>query len=299
MWLDFSKFETVFLTVLIGLLIWVLWQRRPLNSPPGKNGLPLLGVLLSLGKLPERIMAKWTKQYGPVYMIKIGTSNVLVIGSAEAAYEAFAKYDDFNDRPSSIAMFTGRNGIVFVNKSDLQKEQRQFGLMTLRLFGMGRRTLEPRLIELCTATCEKIDDLCGKKGKSKPIAINHMMFDLVSSVISYMLLNHDACSDDPEFCNLIHSLTEQGATFFLASILMFAPFLKHFFPFSYVWNKGLYFQKEFHKLARKEIKEHQARFDENNPRDYIDCFLKEMTKQKGKLCNLTKRPFIFTGSFKT
>ena len=282
MGLEFYNFEAVLLATVIGILIWVWWQKRPLNSPPGKNGLPLLGVLFSLDKLPERIMAKWAKRYGPVYMIKMGTSNVLVIGSAEAAYEAYTKYDDFNDRPNSIAIFDGGKGILGRNKSDIQKEQRQFGLMTLRLFGMGRRSLEPRLIELCAATCEKINDLCGEKGNSKPIAINHMMFDLVSSVISYMLLNHDACSDDPEFHDLIHSLTEQGASFFLASILMFAPFLRHIFPFSYVWNKGVYFQKEFHKFIRKEIKEHRASFDENNPRDYMDCFLKEMNKQEGE-----------------
>ena len=282
MWLDITHFGTIILIFAIGFLIWIVWQRRPPNSPPGKNGLPLLGVLLSLGTHPEKTMAKWTKKYGPVFMVKIGTSNVLVIGSAEAAYEAYTKYEDFNDRPQSIAMFTGSKGIIGADKSDMHKEQRRFGLNTLRLFGMGRTSLEPRLIELSRAFCDKIDNLCGKSGKSKPFEINHMMFDLISSVISYMLLNHDACADDPEFYNLIHSLTEEGASFFLASIMMFAPFLKHVFPFSYVWNKGLNFQKEFHKLARKEIKEHQASFDKNNQRDYIDCFLKEMYKQKRK-----------------
>jgi len=282
MWLEITNFGTIILTFAIGFFIWILWQKRPPNSPPGKNGFPFLGSLLSLGTHPERIMAKWAKRYGPVYMIKMGTSNVLVINSAEDAYEAYTKYEDFNDRPQSIAMFTGSTGILFMNKSDMQKEQRRFSLNTLRLFGMGRTTLEPRLIELANTTCDKIDDLCGKSGKSKSFEINHMMFDLTSSVISYMLLNHNACADDPEFYDLIHSLTEEGASFFLASILMFAPFLKYIFPFSYVWNKGLRFKEKFHKLAQKEIREHQATFDKNNPRDYIDCFLKEMYKQESK-----------------
>ena len=282
MMFEITNFGTVILSFVIGFFIWILWQRRPPNSPPGKNGLPLLGVLLSLGTHPEKTMAKWAKKYGPVFMIKMGTSNVLVIASAEAAYEAYTKYEDFNDRPQSVAMFTGSKGIVFINRSDMQKEQRRFGLNTLRQFGMGRCTLEPTLIELSQATCDKIDGLCGKSGKSKPIEINHMMFDLTSSVISYMLLNHDACADDPEFFEVVRSLTEESVVFYLSSIMMFAPFLKYIFPFSYVWNKGLYFQKRFHKLARKEIKEHQATFDKNNLRDYVDCFLKEMNKQKGE-----------------
>ena len=280
--LEITNFGTFILAFAIGVFIWIVWHRRPPMSPPGKNGLPFLGVLLSLSKNPERTMAKWTKQYGPVYMVKMGTSNVLVIGSAEAAYEAYTKYEDFNDRPQSIAMLTGSTGILFMNRSDMQKEQRRFSLNTMRLFGMGRRNLEPKLIELTNGICDKIDNLCGKTGKSKSFAINHMMFDLISSVISYMLLNHDACADDPEFSDLILSLTEEGATFFLASIMMFAPFLKHIFPFSYVWNKGLDFQKKFHKHVKKEIEEHQANFDEHNLRDFIDCFLKEMYKQKGE-----------------
>ena len=269
------------MVIIACILIWLLWRKNDRNSAPCKAGFPLLGVLFSLGRFPEKTLAKWGKELGPIFMIKVGFTNILIIGSPDVAYEAFAKREHFNDRPQSIAMFTGGKGVLFVNKSDMQKEQRRFALNTLRLFGMGRRTLEPQLIQTCNAFCDKIDALCEDNGKSKPFLINRMMFDLISSVISCMVFGHDVCADNEEFFDLIHSLNKQGVMFFLTSILMFAPYLRHIFPFSYVWNEGIVFQKKFHALAKVEIKKHIKTIDVNNPRDYVDCFLIDVNKFDG------------------
>ena len=270
-----SYIGTAALTVIICLLTWHLWQKRPKKSAPGTNGLPLVGVLFSLGKYTERTMTKWAKQYGPLYMIKVGPMDVVVITCPDIAYEAFAKCEFFNDRPQSIALLSGSKGILFVNKTDLHKEQRRFGLNTLRLFGMGRRTLEPRLIELTDNLCSKIDDL-----SDQPIEMKKMIFELVSSVISCMIFGYDITVEDEVFAQFLKRLSGTSTVGFLVAIMMFAPFLKYVFPFSYVWNRGQRFQKVFHKEIEREIKKHVESMDIHNPRDYIDCFLIEMQKLK-------------------
>ena len=282
MWLLTYNIGNVILVIIACILIWLLWRKNDRNCPPCKAGFPLLGVLFSLGRFPEKTLAKWGKELGPIFMIKVGFKDILIIGSPDVAYEAFAKLQHFNDRPQSIAMFTGGKGVLFVNKSDMQKEQRRFALNTLRLFGMGRRTLEPQLIQTCNTFCDKIDALCEDGGKSKPFLINHMMFDLTSSVISCMVFGYDVCANNEEFFELIHSLNKKSVAYFFSSILMFAPFLKHIFPFSFVWNEGIEFQNKFHALTKVEIEKHIKTRDENNPRDYVDCFLNEINKMKGE-----------------
>ena len=84
--------------------------------------------------------------------------DIVVISSPEIAYEAFAKNECFNDRPQSVPMLSDGKRIVMINSNEFHCEQRRFGLYTLLEFGMGRHSLEPRLIEISRELCTKIDD---------------------------------------------------------------------------------------------------------------------------------------------
>ena len=224
------------LTLIVGFLTWYLWRKRPKNSPPGSNGIPFLGVILSMGKYTEKTMAKWAKLYGPIYMVKAGPVNVVVISSCEIAYEAYAKSEFFNDRPMSIAVISDGKGIVFINKTDIHTEQRRFGLNTLRLFGMDRRTLEPQLIELSCNLCDNIDLLSVENTSelfSHAINIQPMFYKITSSVISCMNFGSNITAEDKDFGKLLKRLGSNSKLSFLHAIMLFAPFLKHVFPFSY------------------------------------------------------------------
>ena len=278
-----SYFGSAILTLMACYLTWHLWKQRPKNSPPGTNGYPVIGVISSMGKYTERTMAKWAKQYGPIYMIKVGLVDVVVISSPEIAYEAYAKSEYFNDRPNSIAAISDSKGIVFINKTDIHTEQRRFGLNTLRLFGMGRRTLEPQLIVLSSNLCNRIDSLCAETNKaepSQPIDIQPMIYEITCSVISCMIFGSDITAEDEEFKKLLKRLSSSNKLSFLSAVMIFAPFLKYIFPFSYVWRKGKQFQGLLHQAIEKEVDKHAESIDYKNPRDFIDCFLTEIQKLK-------------------
>ena len=268
------------------LMIW-LWTKKINTYPPFKKGFPLFGVMFSLGKYPEKVMAKWGKEYGNIYMVKIGLQNVVVLGSPDVAREAFTKHDCFNDRPQTLAIFQGGKGVVFVDRSDFQKEQRRFCLLSFRSLGMSR-SLELRFIELTRTVCHKIEVRCRDESMSEPICITEMMHDLISSVISTLIFGHDVCADDENFSKLLSSFRQQRTANQLLALLIFAPFLKNIFPFSFVWNRATQFQSDFHTLIRKEIQKHLRTIDMQVPRDYIDCFLQETIKSKGKLTCLIK-----------
>lgn len=55
---------------------------------PGVPGLPVLGNLLQLGeKKPHRTFTKWAEKYGPIYSVRTGQVNNVVISSPELAKE--------------------------------------------------------------------------------------------------------------------------------------------------------------------------------------------------------------------
>lgn len=63
-------------------LIWFLLRRRQsqfngklgnLKKLPGPKGLPLIGNMLDMGKQPTKQLVEWTKEYGDIYQVKIGT----------------------------------------------------------------------------------------------------------------------------------------------------------------------------------------------------------------------------------
>ncbi|CAK8696052.1 unnamed protein product [Clavelina lepadiformis] len=279
MYVTVNPFLTATILILLtSFLIWYFWYKQPPNGLPGTKGIPLFGVLFSLGSFTERLFQKWAKIYGPLYGVKVGTMDIVVISSPEIAYEAFAKNDCFNDRPQTVPMLSDGKGIIMINSTDFHREQRRFGLYTLREFGMGRRSLEPRLIEISRELCTKIDDLCGDSGLSGPFQIHTKVYEAISSVILSIVFGHDVGKESKEFQDLIYTLFVQNDDGFLGSLMLFAPFLRHLPFFSNIWKKSQELGQRINDRINVEIKAHQESHDPNNPRDFIDCFLTEMAR---------------------
>ncbi|GMI89080.1 TRANSPARENT TESTA 7, CYTOCHROME P450 75B1 [Hibiscus trionum] len=68
--------------------------------PPGPKGWPVVGALPLLGSMPHVTLAKLAKKYGPVMYLKMGTCNMVVASTPDAA-RAFLKTLDlnFSNRP--------------------------------------------------------------------------------------------------------------------------------------------------------------------------------------------------------
>ena len=76
--------------VLAFVLGWIIYRwtsQRWLNLPPGPLGLPVLGCIPYLEGHAEKTFAKWSKQYGPIIMVDIGSTTNVVLNSYEAIEE--------------------------------------------------------------------------------------------------------------------------------------------------------------------------------------------------------------------
>jgi len=93
----------VVLLVLIGFLVRPRRShRKALNLPPGPRGWPVFGSLsLLAGTLPpHRVLATLAARYGPLMHLRLGSFDVVVASSAEAARLVLKTHDlAFADRP--------------------------------------------------------------------------------------------------------------------------------------------------------------------------------------------------------
>ena len=272
---DFYQYFLLFCLSII--IINHLWKKRDPLSPGGPDGIPFLGVLLSLRSYPERVLAQWNKKYGPIYMAKFGFTDVVVIGSPEIAHEAFVKNNCFNGRPTSIPAFDG-HGIVMNNNTEIHKKLRQFGFKVFRFLGVKRSSFESHLLDISRQLCSDIDQLISRNEQSEPIDIDTIISKLSSDVISNLVFGHNVLEKNEKLPRLIKITHKSEATADLAGVIMFVPILRHLPVFRKVWKDGIIFRQKFEAEIEREIKEHDINRDANCPRDFIDYFLNQIDK---------------------
>ncbi|KAK8174071.1 cytochrome P450 [Phyllosticta citrichinensis] len=112
------------MTTAIGLVFYaalalILWRlsrigRRPPGYPPGPPTLPLIGNLHQMpAKNQHEQFLVWSRQYGPVFSLILGTQVLIVLSSAEAAKDLLDKRSAmYSDRPDSyVGQTIGSGGL--------------------------------------------------------------------------------------------------------------------------------------------------------------------------------------------
>ncbi|KAI3908052.1 hypothetical protein MKW98_003697 [Papaver atlanticum] len=78
--------------------------------PPGPPGWPVVGNLFDLGRKPQETFVELQQKYGPVFMLRLGSRNTLVIASADAATELFKNHDhSFRNRHQNEVISMGED----------------------------------------------------------------------------------------------------------------------------------------------------------------------------------------------
>lgn len=105
------------------------------KPPPGSLGLPLIGHLHMLGKLPHRTLFKLSQKYGPIMSLHLGSIPTIVVSSPAAA-ELFLKTNDaiFANRPKSQAadhLWYGTKTMVLTEYGAYWRSVRKFCTLEL------------------------------------------------------------------------------------------------------------------------------------------------------------------------
>uniref|UniRef100_A0A8C6LZV0 Cytochrome P450 2F2-like n=1 Tax=Nothobranchius furzeri TaxID=105023 RepID=A0A8C6LZV0_NOTFU len=156
----------VLLCISICFILLLLKSRRPKNFPPGPPAWPVLGNLLYLiSKDPLKNLEKLRQSYGNVYSLFLGSRPVVVINGLKMMKEAMVtKGPHFAGRPQDLLMnrLTQWKGVILADYNSAWREHRRFDLMTLKIFGLGKKSMEDQIHEELHHTIKILDQSAGK-----------------------------------------------------------------------------------------------------------------------------------------
>nr|KAF6424742.1 hypothetical protein HJG59_003591 [Molossus molossus] len=264
-------------TCLVFLLVRKESHKRG-KLPPGPVPLPIIGNLVhvDLKNIPASL-CKLAKEYGPVFTLYFGPKPVVVLHGYEVVKEALVNQgDEFLGRgpfPIISDVLKGY-GLIFSN-GETWKQMRRFSLMTLRNFGMGKRSLEERIQEEAKYLVEEL-----RKTKAQPFDPTFILSLAPCNVICSILFNSRFQYHDEKFLHLMGLLNEnfQRVNSLWNQMYNLWPNLIRHLPGEHrSFSKRIQDVKDF---ILEKVKEHQESLDQNNPRDYLDCFLSKMEQEK-------------------
>ncbi|XP_039727627.1 cytochrome P450 2C18-like [Pteropus medius] len=267
----------LFLSCLLLLSLWKQSTGKG-NLPPGPTPLPIIGNILQLDlKNVSKSLSNLSKVYGPVFTVYFGMKPIVVLHGYEAVKEALIdRGEEFSGRGSApVSDKTSKgHGILFSN-GNRWKETRRFSLMTLRILGMGKRSIEDRLQEEALCLVEEL-----RKTNASPCDPAFILSCAPCNVICSIIFQKRFDYKDQTFLNLMERLNEM--TNILGSpwlqLCNAFPILLYYFLGKHrkIWENNVYFKT----YIMEQTREHQATLDINNPRDFIDCFLIKMEQEK-------------------
>ncbi|XP_056318903.1 cytochrome P450 2F2-like [Danio aesculapii] len=259
------------------LLYLQLRIRHPKNFPPGPAPVPIFGNLLQLSRIsPLKDFDKFAQHYGPIYGIYIGSQPAVVLTGQKMIKEALITQGaEFAGRSNHmmISHVTRSKGVIMADYGESWREHRRFALTTLRNFGLGKKSMEQRILEEVKHICLLLEESAGKS-----IDPQHLYHQAASNIIASVIFRSRFDYQDEYFQTLIKTMENltKIAIGPWAMLYEIAPVLR-IFPLPF--HKAFQYFEQITNHVLKVVEEHKKSRVAGEPRDLIDYYLEEMNKK--------------------
>ncbi|NP_001268260.1 cytochrome P450 2B1-like precursor [Mesocricetus auratus] len=268
------------LTLLLSFLVLLVrgYPKTRGHLPPGPRPLPFLGNLLQIdrGGLLNSFR-RFQEKYGDVFTLHLGSKPVVMLYGTEAIREALVDQAEAFSGRTTIAVLKPTfmdYGVIAAN-GERWKTLRRFSLVTMRDFGMGKRSVEERIQEEAQCLVEEL-----RKSQGAPLDPTFLFQCITANIICSIVFGQRFDYKDGQFLRLLGLFYQ---TFSIISSLYtqmfecFPGFLKYF-PGTHVQvSKNL---QELLDYIEHSVEKHRVNMDASNPRDFIDTYLLRMEKEK-------------------
>uniref|UniRef100_A0A8C3WPV0 Cytochrome P450 n=1 Tax=Catagonus wagneri TaxID=51154 RepID=A0A8C3WPV0_9CETA len=291
------------LLVLAALLGWSwLWRRPEPGIPPGPTPWPVVGnfgfVLLppflrrkswpygqaktntsnTSGLSAQLLLAELAHVYGKIYSFFIGHYLVVVLNDFHSVREALVQQAEvFSDRPRMPLSYilTKGKGIVFAHYGPVWRQQRKFSHSTLRHFGLGKLSLEPKIIEEFRFVKEEM-----QKHGEDPFNPFPIVNNAVSNIICSLCFGQRFDYTNSEFKNMLNFMSRALEICLNTQLLLvnICPWL-YYLPFG-PFKELRQIEKDITTFLKKIIKDHRESLDVANPQDFIDMYLLHVEEER-------------------
>nr|XP_060622712.1 cytochrome P450 2J5-like [Anolis sagrei ordinatus] len=220
---------------------------------------------------------KLSKQYGNIFTMWMGNLPVVVLSGFEAVREGLVDHsEEFSERPQTpYSSLIGRGKGIVLSNGHVWKQQRRFGLVTLRKLGVGKKNMEAQIEE---ESQQLVEVFAHKKGQPFDPALP--ITNSVSNVICAVTFGYRFSLEDATFNKLIdalaYTLKFAGSLFHLLYEIL--PWLMKHLPGPH--KEAFRATEMLLSLAKTEIQKHKEQKSFQEPRDLIDFYLLEMEKDQ-------------------
>nr|AGG35984.1 cytochrome P450 monooxygenase [Panonychus citri] len=261
------------LMLMINSIITSINRRRKL--PPGPWGLPIVGYLPFINDDSYLFFDRLAKKYGPVFSLRLGQHDVVVICDWEHLKLAFAD-ESLLARP--LSTFKPGDVPSFMEMSgDIWREHRRLSLHILRDVGFGKSAMENLI------TKEINQFLPTLEGRN--VDFIKKVQPSVANIISSFLFGKASDYSDPLKIQLDTNVERVAQALRFASLQAFLPWMIKilaFFGFTNFekFKKGI---AAIESVIQKHVDDHVAKDkDSHEIVDYIDGYLQEHERRKIK-----------------
>uniref|UniRef100_A0A914XRM1 Cytochrome P450 n=1 Tax=Plectus sambesii TaxID=2011161 RepID=A0A914XRM1_9BILA len=274
--------------VLMVAYLWSKYISQVRQYPPGPRPLPILGNLLQIDfASPQETIAKWGKQYGPVFTVWLPKPNV-VITDYSVMKEALVKEGDIY-AGRYVGFVYGNYGRehpdgsgIILSQNKRWSLQRRFALHVFRDFGIGRNLMETKVMAQCSVLVDFLRGAVGQKG-SAVVDLEYSLTLCVANIIDDIIMGRTFEYDDENFAKFKHMLDvimqEVKSPRFL--VLDTYPRLRYLFPGQLGYKKFRERGELLHRFFLSKVSEHKAKLNmDAEPEDYIDAYLHEIERRK-------------------
>ncbi|XP_072789373.1 cytochrome P450 2J6 isoform X1 [Taeniopygia guttata] len=270
--------------ILISLVLFLLsaqflnlqWKSR--GFPPGPTPFPIIGSIWWINfRADHGSLKKLAKTYGNICTLWMGHRPVVVLYGFQAVKNGLTNNsEDVSGRLQTVIFKKMSDGKgILVSNGLIWKQQRHFGIGTLRKLGMGNKGMERGIQTEARYLVEFFRD---KEGEA--VDPSFPIVHAVSNVICAVVFGHRFSLEDKTFRQLIEAfnhIVAFGNSYFYYISEVFPWFVEHL-PGPLRTAK---ISRDFvHSFVRQEIKSHREKGRTDEPEDFIDFYLKQIEKTK-------------------
>ncbi|CAL8374617.1 unnamed protein product [Arctogadus glacialis] len=258
------------------LLFFFVRTRRPKRFPPGPQPLPIFGNLLQLClENPMRDLERLRLRYGNVFSLYFGSRPAVILNGTKTIREALVtKGTDFAGRPDELLLshITQGKGVIMADHGPSWRDHRRFALMTLRNFGLGKQSMEDRILGEVEHVAAELEKSNGKP-MNPQLLFHHASCDIICSIMYGKRYEYD----NHFFRAMIKMMADcskiaNGAWGMIYDNL---PLLRGLpLPFKKVMDDYSCVKRHVKSI----VEEHRATRVPTQPRDVIDSYLDQIDK---------------------
>lgn len=166
---------------------------------------------------------------------------------------------------------------MFAHYGPVWRQQRKFSHATLRHFGLGKLSLEPRIIKESQYVREEM----GRQGGAAFCPFP-LVNSAVSNIICSLCFGQRFPNTDSEFRRMLQLMTRSleiclNTQVLLVNICSWLYYLP-FGPFKELRQ----IERDITAFLKRIIQDHRASLDAEHPRDFIDMYLVQMEEERRK-----------------